>query len=283
MKVVIVGGGELGLSLAKALFLGEKEGLVVEIWDKDPQKCSVSKTLKETLGDADFVFLCIPSWGLKEFLKNSVPLVGRDSIIIPFAKGLFAPKPLAVYLKKMKRPWVVVSGPMLAEEMGDGLPASGLAAASGRKIFSEFEKLFKGSKIQFEYSPDARGVSLIGVVKNVYATWLGAADGLGLGGNFKGMITGRAILEMIKLEESLKIKKETIFNANNFGDLIATGFSFGSCNRRFGEALAKNQKTDFKCEGASSLPFLIKILGVNKAKKFPLLWSLNKTILSNRK
>jgi glycerol-3-phosphate dehydrogenase (NAD(P)+) len=283
MKAVIIGGGELGLSFAKALLLSEKKGLAVEIWDKDPQKCSTSKTLKETLEGADFVFLCIPSWGLKEFLKKSVSLVGRKSIIIPFAKGLFAPKPLAAYFKKLKRPWVIVSGPMLAEEMGDGLPAFGLVAANSKEIFSKFKKLFEGSKIQLEYSVDAYGVSLIGVVKNIYAIWLGAADGLDLGGNFKGIMAGRAILEMIKLEEVLKIKKETIFNANNFGDLIATGFSSGSCNRRFGEALAKNQKIDLKCEGAGSLPFLIKILGEKKAKKFPLLWSLNKAILSNRK
>lgn len=273
----------MGLSFAKTLLLNENENLTVEIWDKDPHKCSAPKTLKETLKGADFVFLCIPSWGLKEFLKKSVALVGHDSVIVPFAKGLFAPKPFAGYLKKIKQPWVVVSGPMLAEEMGDGLSAFGLAAASGKKIFSEFQKLFEGSKIQFEYSSDAYGVSLIGVIKNIYATWLGVADGLNLGGNFKGLMAGKAILEMIKLEEALKIKKETIFNANNFGDLIATGFSSGSCNRRFGEALAKNQKPDFKCEGASSLPFLIKILGEKKAKKFPLLWSLNRAILSNKK
>lgn len=278
MKVVIIGGGELGMSFAKVLASGDKADLAIEIWDKDPQKCSTEKNLKETLKGAEFVFLCIPSWGLKEFFKKSISLVEDDSIIIPFAKGLFEPNPIFSRLKNFKNKWAIISGPMLAEEISQGLPAFGLCATSDRKVFIKLNNLFSGTNIQIEYSKDALGVSLIGIIKNIYAAWLGVADGLDLGGNFKGIMAGRAILEMAKLEEALKIKKETIFNANNLGDLIATGFSAGSCNRRFGEALAKNQKTDLRCEGASSLSYLIKIIGINKAKKFPLLWSLNKAI-----
>ncbi|MCL4437546.1 hypothetical protein M1513_00710 [Patescibacteria group bacterium] len=277
MKLIIIGGGELGMSFARALALGGKSDLDIEIWDKDPQKRSTGKNLKETLVGADFIFLCIPSWGLREFFKKSIYLISKDSIIIPFAKGLFEPKPVFGRLKNIKNKWAIISGPMLAEEISQGLPAFGLCAASDKKVFLKLEDLLKETKIQLEYSRDAYGVSLIGVIKNIYATWMGVADGLELGGDFKGVLAGRAILEMIKLEETLKIKKETIFNANNFGDLIATGFSAGSCNRRFGEMLARKEINGLRCEGASSLPYLIKIIGANKAKKFPLLWSLNKS------
>ena len=60
-KIVIVGNGKIGSAI---LYLLNKNSLdyVINVYDNDSSKNTSGKTLKECLVDADFVFLCIPSW-----------------------------------------------------------------------------------------------------------------------------------------------------------------------------------------------------------------------------
>jgi len=45
----------------------------ISLWDKDASKISGQKLLSEMISSADFVFLCIPSWAMREAVTSIAP------------------------------------------------------------------------------------------------------------------------------------------------------------------------------------------------------------------
>lgn len=180
-----------------------------------------------------------------------------------------------------KQLFLVLSGPMLARELAGGKRGFAVLAAKNKKDFSRVADIFKETKLELMYSSDLRGVSLCGVLKNIYAVGLGIIDGLEAGSNSKGEYAALAICEMAEIIKILGGKKETALGTAGAGDLIATAFSPLSRNRKTGEELGKTNVCCLQSEGSRSVGPVVKLLGKNAAK-FKFLGILKSIILDGK-
>lgn len=282
--VVIIGAGALGSCVGNLLKKNKK--LFVEWWDSDAAKVVNRKELAKLIPRADAVLMCVPSWVFEMALAGIVPYVRKKTIIISFAKGIEAKTnaTMDVLLQRSCRPgqpFVLVSGPMLAKEMTEGLPAGAVFATKDPRVFRIASSLFAGTSIIRCHSSDVRGVALAGVLKNIYAMALGAADGLELGMNVRGYLIVQAVNEMGRILVLLGGKGATAYSLAGMGDLIATGSSAYSKNYTVGRELARTGVCAVESEGKASLHALETLLGI-RAKHFRLFQTV-KALLACKK
>jgi glycerol-3-phosphate dehydrogenase (NAD(P)+) len=286
--VAIIGAGELGAAIGGLL---QRNGLSPVLWDADPAKVPGQKVLGDSVKDADCVLLCVPSWVMRGAV-NSVLATGAlrvDAVVVSFAKGIEADTDSVadgngktmtelfeeLFSGEQARPFAVVGGPMLAEEIVAGKGAVAVFASKQPSALDMCHTLFISSNvssenivdgsvndgnialnIRTEFLNDPLSLSLAGVLKNVYAVALGVADGLGASENEKGWIASVAIKEMVNIATLLKADAQIILGAGGVGDLIATGYSGYSRNRGIGAEIARTGACHLQGEGIASLPSL---------------------------
>ncbi len=270
--ILIVGAGELGQALGGYL---RAKGDDVLFWDIDPSKSSDRRPLHEMVPLANFVFLCVPSWAIRSVLSKAGPALRPQTVVAAFSKGMDASHgrttgELLPELLPKHQPFVVVGGPMLAAEIAAGGNAAAVFASPDGSAAESVANIFRSPNFAVEISSDAIGVSLAGVLKNIYAIALGIADGLNLDGNAKGWIAARAVREMQGIARALKIDGAAILGTAGLADFLSTAYSPYSRNREIGDEIVKNGKCNLKGEGTASLPPLIARLGP-RAGQFPLL------------
>jgi len=274
MKIVILGAGELGTVIGGLI---QKKQPDVTFWDSDPVKRQ-DGTLESLIPLADFVFFCVPSWTLREAITTVLPFLKPTCSLTFFSKGIeeqsLKTVPELVLEIAPSFSTAVVGGPMLAGEMKVGKPSVIVLASKDEALRSVLVPLFSSSESRVEVSDDPYGVSLTGVLKNIYAVSLGIADGLELSGNQKGWLVSQAIEEMVQIGKILGVDQNVILGTTGVGDLIATGFSSYSRNRTVGHEIVKTGVCNFRGEGLSSLPSLMERLG-EKSSQFRLLNFIN--------
>lgn len=283
-KIVIIGAGEIGQAIKKVLQL--KSG-IIELWDKDISKNPNQKPLVDIVPSADFLFLCVPSWTMREALNSFLQYLNKKTITISLTKGIEekTSKTTADILEELlpnKAHYALLIGPMLAEELMQGMVGIGVAASHNRETCNKIKALFIDTNLWIECSTDVCGTALAGVLKNIYAVGLGIADALNLSGNFKGWLTQKAVKEMaeiIKLKGGLE---KTAFGSAGFADLIATGFSSYSRNRQVGEKLVKTGKYCLKSEGLNSLSSVLKLLSRDDIDRLLFLQALKKVVIQHK-
>lgn len=282
MRIVILGAGDIGTAIRH--LVGSSHH--VDLWDAEPHKVPRQKSLDDILPKADVVFLCLQSWFTRAALESCLPHLSKRTVVVSLAKGLEAKTCLTVDAIMEEallphQPIALLLGPMLAEEIRNGLKGSAIIASKNPEAMRRITALFRSSDLQTRSTKDVRGCAYASVLKNVYALSLGIVDGLHWGGNRKGWIAAQAIKEMEQLGAMLDGSWETIFSDPGVPDFIATGFSSYSKNRHVGEALASGKPLTFKSEGLVSLPSLLSILGA-KQKRFPLLQHVAEVILKRK-
>ena len=60
----------------------------IEVYDADPLKNKNGKTLKECATNADYIFLCIPSWVEEAVLLEIALCLKKGAILISLSKGI---------------------------------------------------------------------------------------------------------------------------------------------------------------------------------------------------
>jgi glycerol-3-phosphate dehydrogenase (NAD(P)+) len=303
--VAIIGAGELGAAIGGLL---QRHGIEPVLWDADPAKVPGQKLLGDAVKDADCVLFCVPSW----VMRNAVSAVlatgalRADAVVISFAKGIEADVDVNANTKDTQnvsgaasgngktmtelfdelfsgdqaRPFAVVGGPMLAEEIVAGKGAVAVFASKQPSALDMCRTLFISSdvlsnnavagsvenkladegraalNIRTEFLNDPSSLSLASVLKNIYAVALGVADGFGASENEKGWVASVAIKEMVNIATLLKADAQIILGAGGAGDLIATGYSGYSRNRGIGAEIARTGVCHLQGEGIASLPSL---------------------------
>jgi len=229
------------------------------------------------------LFFCVPSWVLDKAIKSAVPFLSKKTVCVFVSKGIEAETKLYIdgLAKKIlpkHQPFVLLSGPMLAEELEDG---HGGAACVATKSVSDFKKMlsiFSCEDLHLTQAPDQKSVAIAGVLKNVYAIALGIAAGLNWGDNRKGWLCTEALQEMILIMKAQKADPSYVLSEAGIGDFIATGMSKYSSNQTLGRELVEKSHCERKSEGCEALPSLVKILGVKKLKELPVLFALHQVI-----
>lgn len=253
-------------------------------WDTVPGKVPEQKLLADIIPGAMVVFLCVPSFAVREAAQAIKSYLTKKTVVITIAKGIEQKTNLTMdkVMKEVLRGRVsgLLSGPMLADELKAGRGGAAVLALSSKQSFKPVTSLFVKSPLKLETSTATTAVAMAGNLKNIYAIVLGAAEGLEWGNNRKGLLLAEVVREMIYIFKRLHLPEEIILGTAGLGDLAATGFSSTSRNHQVGLKLVLNERG--KSEGTRALPIVIKMLRSNDKKNVPLLFALN-NVFNNRK
>ena len=195
-----------------------------------------------------------------------------------------------------------VGGPCLASGLANRIKSSVVLANENKNIVKNIGNIISTDYYSTEFSNDLLGVEICAAIKNIYSMIIGASEGLNSSNiakdikkkyylNTAASLMHKAINEMVYFTKTLKGKEETVYGLSGLGDLYVS--SAGGRNSKMGKYLGegydyKTAKEKFMknetIEGAELiLEIGTKVLRDFDTKKIPLMTSLIKSILENRK
>lgn len=212
-----------------------------------PPSLQIGHELRPVLMEAEVVLLACPAQALRETvmrIKDAQDLATELKLVLSLAKGL----ELGTHLRPTQIirsiledvPAGAITGPTNAGEVGAGLPAAMVMAASAEDdLVERVQTQISGPTLRVYSSTDVIGLEIGGCLKNIYAIAAGICDGLKLGDNVKAAMLTRALAEMVRVGAGLGAQAETFYGLSGFGDLVATCHGEWSRNRQFGEKLGQ--------------------------------------------
>ncbi len=264
-KISIIGDGGWGTTLAILL---SKKRFPVSLWSafpgyadilnkqrmnqkflpgvKIPESLDITADLESALSKARAVIIAVPSQFLSNVISRAKDIVPKNAIIISVVKGIEAKtfkRPSEIIQETMKPADIaVLSGPTIAHEIANGLPASCVIASKKSDIAKRAQELFMSERFRVYTSGDVIGVELGGALKNIIAIAAGISDGLNLGTNAKAALFTRGLVEMKRLGITLGADEATFNGLSGMGDLVTTCISPFSRNRKVGQEITKGKK-----------------------------------------
>jgi glycerol-3-phosphate dehydrogenase (NAD(P)+) len=255
LKVTIIGNTSWGNTLGALL---SDKGAAVTLWTRSKAEAkelnrgrrSYSSTnhIGEALSGANLVIWAVPSQKLRENVSQAKNYLTNSMLLMSAAKGLEVDscKRMSQVLAEEIAPSLrgqicVLSGPNLAGEIAQGLPAVSVIAAQDIALAERAKELMKSPKFVLYTSDDVIGVELGGALKNIIALGAGMIDGLSLGDNAKGAFIAWGWAEVVSLGVTLGARADTFYGLAGLGDLIATCASTLSRNHYVGYELAKGR------------------------------------------
>lgn len=275
-KVTIIGNTTWGKTLASLL---SKKGASVKLWARSQAKAeelnqarhnySSTNHIEVALDRADLVIWALPSQKLRQNINQAKDYLTDSMILMSAAKGLEidSGKRMSQVMAEEIHPALrnqicVLSGPNLAKEIAQGLPAASIIASQDIAIAERARILMHSPNFPLFTSDDVIGVELGGALKNIIALGAGMIDGLSLGDNVKGAFMTWGWTELISLGVTLGARADTFYGLAGLGDLIATCFSTLSRNHYVGYNLAKGLSLS---ELSSSMPQVAEGVTTTKA------------------
>ncbi|MCK4843496.1 MAG: NAD(P)-dependent glycerol-3-phosphate dehydrogenase [Dehalococcoidia bacterium] len=253
--IIIIGNTSWGNTLGGLLSEG---GATVKLWARSEAeakelnqgryKYSVTSHIEEALNGADLAIWAVPSQKLRENVSQARDYLTSSMLLMSAAKGLEenSGKRMSQVLAEEIAPSLrgqicVLSGPNLAREIAQGLPAASIVAAHDIALAGRARELMESPRFVLSTSDDVIGVELGGALKNIIALGAGMIDGLGLGDNAKGAFIAWGWAEVVSLGITLGASASTFYGLAGLGDLIATCSSTLSRNHYVGYELAKGR------------------------------------------
>ena len=262
MKVAVLGSGSWGTALA---VLAADNGHETVLWGRDPTLLEemsrrnenprhlAGVTLPSTLGfvpdlhiacrRADALVIAVPSRAFRSILRRIGSFRGPAISVtkgIEYDTGLTMAGIMEEVLPEALP--ATLSGPTIAREIAEGMPAAAVAAGRHAEAALAGRKLFHRPAFRIYTSPDMLGVELGGALKNVIAIAAGVVDGLGFGDNSKAALITRGVAEIRRLGVAAGASPDTFAGLSGLGDLTVTCFSPLSRNRTFGEELGRGRQ-----------------------------------------
>ncbi|MDQ4129723.1 MAG: NAD(P)-dependent glycerol-3-phosphate dehydrogenase [Actinomycetota bacterium] len=215
-----------------------------------PETLHATADPSQALNRAEIVVLAIPSVWLAEQLSDWGQLIPSDATVVSLAKGVEA-----ATLRRASQVVIetldcdpgrvaIVSGPNIASEIAQRLPAATVAACADAGRAASVRAACMTSYFRVYTNPDRIGCETGGATKNVLAIAAGIADGMGLGQNAKATLVTRGLAEMARLGVAFGGKPLTFLGLAGVGDLIVTCSSPKSRNRTVGERLGRGESLD---------------------------------------
>lgn len=264
----IIGAGGWGTALAKLLC---EKGEEVSLWCHGqetyreiqerkenhfylpgiplPSSLKVTLSLEEAVSGKEIIFCVVPSYGVREVMRNAAPYVAPEAIVVCGTKGIEEEslmtmgEVLSEVLGPAKRESLAfLSGPTFALEVAQGLPTAVTVAASAVGAGRDIQETLSTQSLRVYTSKDVVGVQMGGVVKNVVAIAAGISDGLGLGYNARAALITRGLAEMTRLALKMGADPLTLSGLPGLGDLILTCTGELSRNRKVGLQIARGRK-----------------------------------------
>ncbi len=236
--VTVLGSGAWGSVLAT---LASRNGHQVRVWSRRSPDL-----LASYLDDANIIVSAVSVKGVPELTTQLQSLHLPHSVILLSAtKGLDSATtrtPSQLWQAALPHhPVVVLSGPNLAKEIAQNLPAATVVASRNIAAAQQVQQVFASDRFRVYTNTDPIGTELGGTLKNVIAIAVGVCDGLHLGTNAKAALITRALTEIIRVGTYLGGETETFFGLSGLGDLLATCNSPLSRNYQVGYRLAQGE------------------------------------------
>lgn len=262
--VAVLGGGSFGTVLANLM---AEKGLPVRLWMRNAEAVAevnatshnthylpgitlapslqATTDLSEALSGVEVVFVAIPSSGFREVLRQAVPLLTPEQILVSTTKGIeagtFCLMSQIIQQECPDARFGVLSGPNLAKEIAAKQLTATVIASADETARERVQALLHTSYFRVYASSDTYGVELGGTLKNIYAIAAGLSAALGMGENTKSMLMTRSLAEMSRFAVSLGANPFTFLGLAGVGDLIVTCMSPLSRNYRVGFALGEGK------------------------------------------
>ena len=262
---------------------------------------------------ADVIVAAISSVGIKWFAEEISKYYKKKFPIVLLTKGLSVEndelitlsEKIKILLKKKGHNEVNISaikGPCLATGLANKMRTGTVIANPDIKEAQFLKKIISTNYYSTELSNDLQGIELSGAIKNIYSMLIGASEGLSNSKasieiqskfylNTAASLVHRSISEMVEFVSYYGGNSETVYGLAGLGDLYVS--AIGGRNSLMGKYLGQGHlykdakelyMKDITVEGAE-LAFEIgpKILKDLKANKFPLMFSVLKSICENKK
>lgn len=266
-RVAVIGTTTWGTTLA--IILAQK-GLGVALWSRTeeearrlegarenlrflpgvpfPENLVVTSSLRHALERAGVVILGVPAQMMRFNVQAIRGFLRKTSIMVSAAKGLEVgtarrmSEVIAEEVDKDFHPSIcVLSGPNLANEIIQGLPATTVVAAKAIGIAEDVQGILMTPNFRVYTNSDVVGVELGGALKNIIALGAGICDGLGYGNNAKAALITRGLAEITRLGVAEGANPLTFAGLAGLGDLVTTCSSPLSRNRFVGQEMAKGR------------------------------------------
>jgi glycerol-3-phosphate dehydrogenase (NAD(P)+) len=283
VKIVILGAGSWGATLAwllgnsgkevslytreaaKAELINQRREIKKPIPVKIPDSVMVSSDLKLALDRAGIIIFACTSQSIRTAASEVAKYVSAEAlpqsgarantetgrelpVLVSAVKGLELQalfRMSEVLAEVMPRLNVcALSGPNLAAELLQGLPAASVIACKDIAIAKKLQSELSVPKLRLYTNEDIIGVELGGGLKNVIAIAAGGCDGLHLGANAKAALITRGLAEMTRLAVQLGARPSTLSGLAGMGDLLATCAGPLSRNYRLGWELARGTRLE---------------------------------------
>ena len=254
-KATIIGNTTWGNTLAALL---SNNGVAVKLWVRSESEIEglkqgergyfLTSHIEDAVEGADLVAWVVPSQMLRQNVICAKNYLTDSMLLVSAAKGLEVDsgKRMSQVMAEeiapsLRRQICVLSGPNLAREIAQDLPAASMIAAHDIAVAERARDLMSSAKFLLFATEDIIGVELSGALKNIVALGAGMIDGLELGDNAKAAFITWSWAEITSLSVSLGAKAETFYGLAGLGDLIATCASTLSRNHYVGYELAKGR------------------------------------------
>jgi glycerol-3-phosphate dehydrogenase (NAD(P)+) len=224
MKIVVVGSGAWGTVFAGLL---RGRGHDVAVLDRERRD--------EDFDGAELVVVAVPSRSfgkVVESLPGSAPLLSLTKGLDPDTGGRLSSRVKG-------RAFSILSGPNIAREIADGLPAAAVIASEDDALALELQHAINSPTFRVYVNNDPAGVELAAAAKNVIALAAGAMDGLQLGANAKAALITLGLADLRRLGVATGARAETFAGLAGTGDVLVTCWSRHSRNRRAGALMAR--------------------------------------------
>ncbi|MBE7509199.1 MAG: NAD(P)-binding domain-containing protein [Bacteroidia bacterium] len=303
MNISIAGGGAFGTALANALI--KENSITIHTRNKQviaeintsrknpsyfPNKI-LSKAIKATddlqsISKADYLFLCIPSNAIIDFMKQLQ--LKPECVVINGAKGFgqkgkFIPDAIAEIIPNRL---ASLKGPSFANEFIFEIPTSFTIATSDISDFQNIKSLFRSNLAVFDYTDDIRGVELLSILKNIYAIIVGIVDAYYNSSNVRFLVFTKALNEIKRILEIFSVKSDTIFRYAGIGDFGLTSLNDLSRNRTLGLLIGKgffgqNPGNPIVLEGVNAIDHIYGKLTYSQHSELPYFSQLH-NLFNNR-
>jgi len=239
--LTILGAGAWGSALAG---LARDNGCSVRVWSRGGEW-----DLATAIDSCAVLLSAISMAGVPDTVSKLCTLgLPPETIIVSATKGLDAATlqtPAHIWQTAFPHnPLVVLSGPNLAEEIDQGLPAATVVASHSDAAAQTVRDIFASDRFRVYTNADPQGTELGGTLKNVIAIAVGVCDGLQLGTNAKSALITRALPEIVRMGTHLGGQRDTFYGLSGLGDLLATCSSPLSRNYQVGYGLAQGKSLE---------------------------------------
>ncbi|MDA8186823.1 MAG: NAD(P)-dependent glycerol-3-phosphate dehydrogenase [Dehalococcoidales bacterium] len=219
-----------------------------------PNHLAVSSSPDQVLGNCSMLFLVVPSQTMRSNLGRLRSSLAPGTILVSASKGIESDGTDNIACRRMSEVIAeelpeefgsricVLSGPTLAREIAQNLPATAVVAARDEGLARVVQETLITPTFRVYTSGDVVGVELGGALKNIIALGAGMGDGLAVGDNAKAAFMTRGLAEIARLGVAAGANPLTFAGLAGLGDLVATCSSRLSRNRFVGEELARGRK-----------------------------------------